>query len=240
MKLINLLALTPLKLFILQILAHCCLMGTLIYGSYFQLTIVIFIYFLTGCLGGTITYHRLLSHRSWECNKTIEKILVLFSTVSLSGSAISWVSTHRKHHRYVDTIKDPHSPSHKGFFKMHYMSMFESTDIKYAPDLIRQSFYRFQHKYYFIINIVWAIFIVLLFQDVYAIAYAWLAPAALLWSLTSCIITLSHRQNKIHNDIPLAVLVWGEGYHENHHNNPKEYRFGKYDISAKIIDLIKK
>ena len=232
--------LTPKNLFLAQVIAHLSLITMFFYASFFEWAISIFVYFLTGCVGGSMGYHRLLSHRSWKTSPFAEKLITLLSTVGLSGSAISWVSTHRKHHKFVDTEKDPHSPSFKGFLKMHYMSMFESTDIKYASDLIRNDFYRFQHKYYFEINFVWAFIVVILFQDFYALVYAWLAPAAILWTFTSCIITISHRNKFIHNDIILSLLVWGEGYHHNHHRNPEKYRFGKYDVSGKLIELFKK
>jgi stearoyl-CoA desaturase (delta-9 desaturase) len=230
--------LTPKNLLISQIIAHMALVYMLFYGNIYWWIVSIFIYFLNGCLGMSMTYHRLLSHKSWNCPKFLEYIFVVFANSGLTGSAISWVSIHRQHHRFTDTEKDPHSPIYKSWFYCHFLSMFSKVDMKYVPDLLKQKFYITQHKYYFEISIVWGLLMVLLFQDFNALIYAWLVPAAILWNAGSSIVSISHRQGTVFNDSILAILVWGEGYHKNHHENPKNYVFGKWDIGKSIIGII--
>ena len=222
-------------LFFSQLAAHLSLLPMLIFASWHHYLVSVFIYFLTGCLGMTMTYHRLLSHRSWNPPKFLEYFFVLLATVGLTGSAISWVAVHRKHHRYTDQPGDPHSPYYKGWFYCHFLSMFIKVDVKYAIDLVREPFYRFQHKYYYPINAVYALFVVFFFRDPLALIYAWLFPAAVLWNGGSSIVSLSHRDKRSHTDTILSFLVWGEGYHEQHHRNPCLSRFGRYDLGGFLI-----
>jgi len=225
-------------LLIAQIVAHLSLIPMIIYGTWWMWAISVGVYFLNGCFGMTMTYHRLLSHKSWKCPKVLEYLFTLFATIGLTGPAISWVAIHRKHHAFMDTDKDPHSPIHKGWFYAHFLSMFAKVDVKYAVHLCRDKFYTFQHDHYFTINLIYAT--MLWFIDPFAIIYAWLVPAAILWNGGSLIVSTSHRSKGPHNDILLAVLVWGEGYHAEHHDKPNAKRFGKYDIGGIIIEYIER
>lgn len=187
-----------------------------------------------------MTYHRLLSHRSWNPPKWIEYTFAYLAGIGLTGSAISWVSIHRKHHRFTDQTEDPHSPKYKSWFYCHFLSMYSEVETKYALDLLRQSFYTTQHRYYFLYAIAWGILMSLFFWDPYALLYAWLAPAAILWNAGSTIVSVSHRKGTVFNDTALGILVWGEGYHKNHHDDPRISRFGKYDLGGILIELFEK
>ena len=229
---------TPKKLLMLQMIAHLAIIPMVLYGQWWHWMIAIFVYFLNGCLGMTMTYHRLLSHRSWNPPNWMAYLFTLFATIGLTGSAISWVAVHRKHHAFTDTEKDPHSPEHQGRFWAHYLSMFASVDIKYAAHLFKDKFYTFQHKNYVLINLGYATALAAI--DPFAVVYAWLVPAMMLWNGGSSIVSMSHRNNTIYNDTVLALLTWGEGYHANHHNNAGRTRLGKWDLGGVIIDRLSK
>ena len=231
--------LTPLNLLIAQIIAHSALIYMLFYGNIYWWLVTIFVYFLNGCLGMTMTYHRLLSHKSWSTSKFLEYLFVIFANSGLTGSAISWVRIHRQLHRFSVTEKDPHSPLYKSWFYCHFLSMFSEVNLRYVPDLLKEKFYLLQHKFYFEISILWGILMILIFQDINALIYAWLAPAAILWNAGSSIVSISHREGSIFNDHLLAFLVWGEGYHKNHHSDPKNYKFGSGDVGGLIIHIFK-
>jgi stearoyl-CoA desaturase (delta-9 desaturase) len=230
--------LTPQTILISQIIAHLSVIPMILYGSWQHWLVAVFVYFLNGCFGMTMTYHRLLSHKAWNPPKWMEYLFTLFATIGLTGSAISWIAIHRKHHVHVDTERDPHSPKYIGWFRAHYLSMFANVEIKYASHLIKQKFYQFQHKHYLDINIVYAVLLYLI--DPFAVIYAWLFPAMLLWNGGSSIVSISHRGGKIHNDTIMSLLVWGEGYHETHHKHAGWKRFGKYDLGGVLIELIEK
>jgi len=226
----------PYVLFAMQIIAHLSILPFVYYANFDEWLIMLVILFAGSCLGGTVTYHRLLSHRSWNCPKWLETLFVMVETVMLSGSAIAWVAIHREHHKYPDSLIDPHSPKHKGFLYVHFMSMFVKPKIKYAVDLIKIPFYKFQHQYYFIINLLYATILFLL--DPFAVVYAWLVPAALVWNSGSAIISFSHKDGKPNNNFLLGLVTFGEGWHKNHHDNWRRKRLHKYDVGGIIIEGI--
>ena len=220
-------------LLISQLIAHIGLVLLIFYGNLYYWGICLLVYFFNGCIGMTVTYHRGLAHKSWKMPKLFEWFGVLCATVGMTGSALSWVAIHRKHHCFTDTEQDPHSPTFKGFFVCQWLSMFIPVEVKYVPDLLRRSFYRFQHKYYFLIGGVYGLALYLI--DPFLVVAGWLAPSAILWNGGSFVVTLGHLGKKTaqtkdysRNDWLLALLVWGEGWHNNHHAIPNSASFSKY------------
>lgn len=224
----------PRTLLIFQIAAHLSVPVLFIYGQWWQFLVVALVYFFNGCVGMTMTYHRLLSHRSFETGSWFRIFGVLCATIGLTGTAVSWVAIHREHHRYTDTEKDPHSPKFKGWLRTHFFSMFVKVHPRYVRDLYQDGFLAFQHRYYYMINFAYAGTLYLI--DPFAVVYAWLVPAAVLWNAGSSIVSLSHRDGHAHNDWIFALLVWGEGYHTNHHTNPALSRFGRLDLAGWLIN----
>ncbi len=235
-------------LFFVQLVAHLSIIPMVIYGEPYHYIVSFFVYFLTGCLGMTMTYHRLLAHKSWKSPKWFEYIGALLGTIGLTGSTIGWVAIHREHHRYSDKEKDPHSPIYKGFWKVQYLSMFEKPVVKYVIDLARSKFHTKVHKFYWLINIVYGI--ILFFIDPFAIVYAYLFPAMILWNAGSFVNTINHlfgyrshnTDDSSVNNLFLGYFVWGEGWHNNHHANQHDPKFGKkwweLDIGYLFIKLL--
>ena len=222
------------SIFTLQIIAYISVIPMLLYASWHHYLIAILFYFLFGCLGMILGYHRLHSHRSFETPSWFEKLITLFATMSLTGPAIDWVAIHRAHHKWHDTEKDPHSPDHMGRFRVHFMTMFSEVSPKFAMDLIRTPFYMWQRKYYF--YIIAAYVIGLFFIDPFAIIYAWLFPAFLTIFFGTLILSTSHRDGEAHDDFVLGILTWGDAFHKTHHDKPMQVRLHKYDITGFIIE----
>lgn len=86
--------------------------------SWTNLALFAGMYFITGCLGITLTYHRLLSHKSFAVPKWLEYILAYCGVLAVQGDPMEWASSHRYHHMHTDTPLDPHSP-YEGFFWSH-------------------------------------------------------------------------------------------------------------------------
>lgn len=101
-----------------------------------------------GVMGLNIGFHRLLTHRSFECPLWFEHTLAFLGTCSLEFSPPLWVAVHRRHHHHSDKEQDPHSPF-EGFFWAHFgWLLSRSGDMKsrpllerYAKDLMRDPFY---------------------------------------------------------------------------------------------------
>jgi fatty-acid desaturase len=104
--------------------------------------------FVFGILGINLCFHRLLTHRSFECPRWLEHALALFGTCSMQDSPPHWVAAHRKHHQFADDDSDPHSPI-AGFFWAHMGWLLVKVDDMsrrplidhYARDLIRDPFF---------------------------------------------------------------------------------------------------
>ncbi len=242
--------LTPWTLLFAQITAHIAFVFLCIKGEVWEWGVAVIVYFFTGCFGMTMTYHRLLSHRSWNAPVWFERVGTLLATLGMTGSALSWVAIHRKHHRFTDSDKDPHCPRHKGFIYCHWFSMFEKVDLKYAVDLAKDGFYEKQHRYYFLFNGIYAGLLFMI--DPRALVYAWLVPACILWNAGSSIVTFAHiygsKDNQIasnaRNSWILGWFVWGEGWHNNHHSQPTSASFSgkwwQFDAGGLFIRLIQK
>src|SRR4051794_13639605 len=78
-----------------------------------DLVLLAILYVLTG-LGITVGFHRMLTHRSFQTSKPVERTFAILGSLAVQGSVIQWVSDHRKHHAHTDAEGDPHSP-HAGF-----------------------------------------------------------------------------------------------------------------------------
>lgn len=232
----SLLSITPSKQFFALTASHIATVYWVFnYLSLSSFLFAFFVYFLTGCFGMTMTFHRLLTHRSWAAPKWFEYLGTFLGTVGLQGSSLAWTCAHRLHHAKADKVGDPHSPSILGYFRAHFLSMYSPINIKYSP-VIRSRFHIFMHRYYFHINILYG-FILYLIGGLYAVLTFWLVPAVILWQAGNIINTLCHSRwfgyrryntpdNSVSNPL-MGVFMWGEGWHNNHHRFQNRANIGE-------------
>ncbi len=221
------------QIFIMQIIAYLSIIPMIIYASWWQWIIALLMYFVLNGLGMIMTYHRLLTHRSYPCPKWLEYTLAFITTFSLTGSAITWIAIHRKHHKFSDTEKDPHSPDHLGFWRVQFFTAFAEVEGRYATDLMRNNFYKWQHKHY--MKIVYALAIVLLVIDPMLLVYVYLFPAGLTLFFGTLVLSWAHKDFKPRTVLWLALVTFGDAFHDVHHDYPNKYRLHKYDLIGWII-----
>ena len=121
------------------------------YFSWSAVLICLFLHWLTGGIGICLTYHRLLTHRSFTLwPKWLEYPLTIIGTMASEGGAIGWVADHRRHHAYSDEDDDTHTPR-EGFFWAHmgwWMKVDDSSRHtpeyynRWAPDLYKDPVHR--------------------------------------------------------------------------------------------------
>ncbi len=70
--------------------------------SWSAVGIVVFLWWLTGGVGITLGFHRMLTHRGLRVPRPVEYAIAVLGTLALQGGPIEWISTHRKHHRFSD------------------------------------------------------------------------------------------------------------------------------------------
>lgn len=225
----HLLLLVSLPLYLFYFQPHMGLVGS-----------AVLLYMLAG-LGITAGYHRLYSHRTFKSRPLFEAILLAMGTLAVQGSAMEWAYYHRRHHRYVDTDEDPYETP-KGFWHSHLLWMFRkrsSLDLAAVSDLERNRLVRFQHRYYgyllAAVNLAPVLFLGWLFQDYWgAVVLALLGRMFLVHHCTWFINSLAHiwgskpfsTEHSAVNNWILAVLTFGEGYHNFHHTFAGDYRNG--------------
>jgi stearoyl-CoA desaturase (delta-9 desaturase) len=244
--------LTAKKLFILQIIAHLAAIYWLWQGPSIGDALTVFaVYFFTGGIGMSVTYHRLLTHRSFKTTKFFEYFGTLCATLGLTGSSITWTATHRSHHANADREGDPHSPKILGYIPAQFLSMFSKINIRRSP-VLRDNVHQLFHQYYIHINLVYALIVTSLFGT-WGLLNLYLVPACVLWNAGSFINTINHTRwlgyrrynvpdNSTNNPL-LGVFMWGEGWHNNHHRFQSRANIGErwyeIDIGYYIIKLIR-
>lgn len=202
-------------------------------------------WFLFVGLGAAAGMHRVFAHRTHVLPQW-KKLIVLFcTTMSCQGPTIWWCSMHRGlHHRFADTDKDPHSPTHGVYHAMvGWMdkAKVDAMSMRYAPDLMRDPDHRwFQENYNTIIPGVWLCFALLLgFQW---FIFLFILPVFIgLWrdNIENAITHIKGfgYRNFDTNDNSTNVLWvmpfgFGNCFHNNHHYDPASYDFGS-GISGK-------
>ncbi len=202
--------------------------------SYWLLSV--FGYFLITCLGITVTFHRLLTHKSYKLWKPLEWLFSYFGNIGCTGSSVGWVFVHRTHHRFADKPGDPHSPvvmGPLGAFVGDYSGTFNKWEVK---DIINDPVQRFMHEYY--MAIVLLTVIVLYIIDPLFAVYLFFIPVFMNTMASRLSNWIDHTplfgkkikqssSDESHNVWWWAYLTFGEGWHNNHHLYPGDYRIGR-------------
>ena len=144
---------------------HVACLAAPFYFTWSALGIAAGLWWLTGGIGVCLGFHRLLTHRSFETWKPLEYVITTLGALSVQGSPIYWVGTHRMHHRDSDTDADPHSPKH-GFDWSHVLWCVTSDPLGRNPrdlakDMQRDPVHRWLDRYYWGPTVVLGVVLVL-------------------------------------------------------------------------------
>jgi fatty-acid desaturase len=232
---------------------HIGAVAALFFIDYGAMLAALILYYAAGMLGIGMSYHRLLTHRSYKTPKFIEYFLTICGTLALEGGPIFWVATHRIHHQRSDQEGDPHTPregtlwAHMGWILMGEGLHHDASVLaRYAPDLSRDRFHVWLSNWHWVTNVVvgigllafggipyvlWGIF----FRTTVGLHSTWLVNSAThLWG---------SRRFKTKDDSTnnwwVALLTFGEGWHNNHHAHPTSARHGLawYELDQNWIGI---
>ncbi|KAL3631776.1 Palmitoyl-monogalactosyldiacylglycerol delta-7 desaturase, chloroplastic [Castilleja foliolosa] len=214
------------------------------------------LYVITGLFGITLSFHRNLSHRSFKLPKWLEYFFAYCGVQALQGSPIDWVSTHRYHHQFCDSEKDPHSPL-EGFWFSHMTWLFDTYALvqrcgkpNNVGDLEKQQFYKFLQRTYIVHPIALGALLYALGGFPYIV---WAMGVRIVWvyHITWLVNSACHVWGKqawntgdlSRNNWWVAVLAFGEGWHNNHHAFEYSARHGlqwwQIDTTWYVISLLK-
>ena len=215
------------------------------------------LHWISGGLGITLGYHRLLTHRSFKAPKWIEYILAVMACLACQAGPISWVAAHRLHHAKSDKEGDPHSPLH-GFFWAHMgwcLSKNKNLDdfkdySRFVPDLSKDRILVLIDRLHILPTIllgaalyfwggwsfvVWGIFV----RTVLVYHCTWLVnSAAHVWGYRTY-----EANDQSTNNWWVALVTYGEGWHNNHHAFQYSARHGlkwwEIDTTYWMIQVLK-
>ncbi|GAB2758499.1 acyl-CoA desaturase [Salinifilum aidingensis] len=228
-------------------------------------------YAITG-LGVTVGFHRHFTHGSFKTKRPVRAVLAVAGMMSVQGPLINWVADHRRHHAYSDREGDPHSPWRfggspvalaKGFWHAHMGWLFErdvTNSQRFAPDLHKDRTMFGLNRLF----VLWTVLSLLLpavlgglltwswWGAFTGFFWAGLVRVSLLhhitWSVNSICHMIGERpfksRDKAANFWPLALVSFGESWHNSHHADPTCARHGvmrgQLDISARVIWALEK
>ena len=213
-------------------------------------------YFITGCLGITLSYHRQLSHKSFNTPKWVEYVLAYCGAMAVQGDPLEWASSHRYHHQHCDTPKDPHTPyegfwwSHCGWLLDNEATLKRVSDRSNAQEIASQPFYQWLEKTYMWHVVAWA-------AAFYAmgglpwLVWGFCVRTCWVYHITWAVNSVSHvwgsqtfnTGDLSRNNWWIGILAFGEGWHNNHHAFEFSARHGlewwQIDMTWMMVCILK-
>lgn len=195
-------------------------------------------------------YHRYFAHRTFRTSRALQFIFACIGASSVQRGPLWWAAHHRNHHINADTVADPHSPQVHGFVWSHIGWFLTSngfrTDWKRIPDLARYPELRWLDRFDVLMPVILA-------SGLYAtgalirhlapqsgvsgsqlLVWGFFISTVVLFHATVTINSLAHgfgsrrfeTRDDSRNNVWLALLTFGEGWHNNHHFCPGSVRQG--------------
>jgi fatty-acid desaturase len=198
------------------------------------------LYWVALSLGIGMGYHRLLTHRSYRPPTWLKYFLSICGTLALEGGPISWVAIHRIHHQHADQDGDPHTPRDgKWWSHLIWMLVGDSTQrqtsecLHYAPDLCNDRFMVWLSKYNYLPLVILSV-LLFVFGGLPFLLWGVFFRVALGLHATWMVNSLTHfwgrrrfaTRDDSRNNWFVALLSFGEGWHNNHHAHPTSARHG--------------
>jgi len=201
----------------------------------------------------TAGYHRYFSHRTFKTSRVFQFILAFLGMTAAQQGPLWWAAHHRRHHKYSDMPEDIHSPRQRGFIWSHMQwivaKRHKATDYERIKDFAKYPELRWlnDHDLFFVVALG---FVMYFGFGATALFYGHFVSIVLAWHITFCINSVAHVLGKrrykttddSRNNLTLALLTFGEGWHNNHHHYQRSARQGFYwweiDVSWYALKLL--
>ena len=185
----------------------------------------------------TAFYHRYFSHRTFTTSRGAQFAFAVLGASCTQRGPLWWAAHHRKHHKFSDTENDVHSPRHQGLWWAHmgWITAPENfpTDFSQIPDLAKYKELRFLDRFDMVVPLTLAVTLFLL-GGWQLLIWGFFVSTIVLFHTTCLINSLAHllgrrryaTEDDSRNSLVLALLTFGEGWHNNHHRYPGATRQG--------------
>lgn len=234
---------------------HLGALAAPLYFSWGNVALFLGMYFVTGCLGITLSYHRQLTHRSFQTPKWLEYIFAYCGVLAVEGDPVEWASSHRYHHKYCDTEYDPHSP-YEGFFYSHMGWLLDEKatlervgDRKNSQDLASDPFYAWLQKTY-PIHVIGSAVAMYMLGGMGGLIWGFCLRVVWVYHITWFVNSATHvwgdqpykTGDLSRNNWWVGLLAFGEGWHNNHHAFEYSARHGlewwQFDMTWLVIKAL--
>ncbi len=204
-------------------------------------------YLLINGLGQSVAMHRVIAHRAADLSKPLEYTLSWLGIIGGTGSTIGFAAMHRAHHARSDTEADPHALDRNGWLLLFSLYDYDFDPI-YVRDLLRDRFHVFLHRFYAPLIVAWAAG--LLAIDPMLFVFVYCVPVFFNITISNLGNVIGHefgyRNHETRDDSTnnwlLAVLTFGEGWHNNHHARPQRAtfrdRWWEFDPGGTFISIL--
>lgn len=200
-------------------------------------------------------YHRYFSHRSFSTSRLAQFVFAVLGASAAQRGPLWWAAHHRKHHRFADTEDDVHSPRQHGFWWAH-MGWITApgnfpTDLAQVKDLEKYPELRFLDRFDILVPLLLVLGLYLTGGWQFVI-WGFFVSTVVLFHSTCVINSLAHMigrrryetNDDSRNSLLLALITFGEGWHNNHHKHPGSTRMGFYwwevDLTYYMLWILKK
>jgi stearoyl-CoA desaturase (delta-9 desaturase) len=209
--------------------------------------------YLVRMFGISAGYHRYFSHRSYKTSRAFQFVLAWLGCSALQKGPLWWAGHHRRHHRYSDTPADPHSPHTSSFWWSHVgwilVRDHGETDWRGVRDFSRYPELRWLNRHHWVPGLALAVLCCLIGGWV-GLVWGFFVSTVLLYHGTFAVNSLNHllgrrryaTPDRSRNNLVLALLTLGEGWHNNHHHYQSSANQGFFwweiDISYYLLRLL--
>jgi stearoyl-CoA desaturase (delta-9 desaturase) len=246
-------------------LAHAVVLLAPLYFSWAGLIVALVLHWMTGSLGICLGYHRLLTHTGMKTYNWVRYVFASIGMLAGEGTPLDWVADHRKHHACSDQEGDPHSPRDGGWWSHIFWLAYHTHNgdrtaylKRWVPDLYKEAGMRRMDWMFLPAHILVGCIL-------YAIGYwfggSYLGTSLVVWGMFVRLVTVLHATWLVNsashmwgyknyettddsrNNWLVAIVAYGEGWHNNHHAYPRMAKHGhkwwEFDITWQAIRLLR-
>ncbi|MDJ1181329.1 acyl-CoA desaturase [Roseofilum sp. BLCC_M91] len=221
--------------------------------SWSAIGLALVLHWITGGLGITLGFHRLVSHRSFQAPKWLEYFLIFCGSLACQGGVLDWVGLHRMHHLYSDTEADPHD-SNAGFWWSHmgwllHIIPKRSEVPRFTKDIWDDPVYQFLQNNFVLIQVAFGLLLYALGGWPFVVWGIFVRLAVVFhctWFVNSATHKFGYVSHESHDHSKncwwVALVTYGEGWHNNHHAYQYSARHGlqwwEFDMTWMTIRLL--
>jgi stearoyl-CoA desaturase (delta-9 desaturase) len=199
-------------------------------------------------------YHRYFAHRTYRTSRAFQLVVAVLGSTTMQNGPIWWASVHRRHHKLSDGPGDPHSPLARGFWYAHIGWVFDRAkppprDASNVRDLTRYPELRWIDGHDWLPLTAYAVACFAI-GGISGLVWGFVVSTLAVFHATMLINSLAHvwgsrryeTGDHSRNNALLALVTFGEGWHNNHHHYMSSARQGFFwweiDVTYYVLRVL--